>query len=366
MPDADQFRKYLSAILAPILALILSSSATVNAVNPIETATSPCESLAGKDIQFIVSSKPGGAYDTYARLLQPFLEQALSANIRIVNRAEAGGAVAALNLRDGRPDGTILGLLNAPGLMVAAVVGSEQAVDPATELSVLARVVDDRYVVFSAAESSIANVADLYLSSASGPILIGVRDVGSSNFLVTPIMADLLGLDLAPVSGYSSSGARILAAIRGEVDIIIRNYDSVRRYIKSGELLPLLQINGSPVDGSRNVPSLFAEASADSRRNITGKSAADVGEDLGKLDAIVSSGRVIVAPPNLPDSLQSCIGDILQEILHDETMAQAAQGAGLRIASASREEARDNIRDAAEALQHFRPLLNKSIASMRN
>ena len=46
-----------------------------------------CKLLAGQTVNWIVPSKPGGGYDAYSRLLQPFLEEHLKARIVIANHA---------------------------------------------------------------------------------------------------------------------------------------------------------------------------------------------------------------------------------------------------------------------------------------
>ena len=68
----------------------------------------PCRELAGATLRWIVTSAPGGGYDTYSRLLEPHLERELGARIQIENRPGAGGIVGAMAIRDAPADGRTL------------------------------------------------------------------------------------------------------------------------------------------------------------------------------------------------------------------------------------------------------------------
>ncbi|MCU0989769.1 MAG: tripartite tricarboxylate transporter substrate-binding protein, partial [Xanthomonadales bacterium] len=184
-------------------------------------------------------TRPGGGYDAYSRLLQPFLERALSARIVIENRPEAGGIVGALAIRDAAPDGRTLGIINASGLLAARAGDAGRAPDPASDFTVLASIVSNHVVLFSGRDSGIADVASLLRVAQTRPIVAGVRDAGSSSFYALPIAAALLGFDYELVTGYVGSASRTLAVMRGEVDIVVATFDSVQGPVRDGELVPL-------------------------------------------------------------------------------------------------------------------------------
>ena len=51
-----------------------------------QMAAADCPSLTNKTIRWVVPNKPGGGYDAYSRLLQPFMEQQLDVRIVMENR----------------------------------------------------------------------------------------------------------------------------------------------------------------------------------------------------------------------------------------------------------------------------------------
>ena len=62
-----------------------------------------CSQLEGKKIRWIVPNAPGGGYDTYSRLIEPFFEKALMAEITIDNIVGAGGMVGAKTIKEADP-----------------------------------------------------------------------------------------------------------------------------------------------------------------------------------------------------------------------------------------------------------------------
>ncbi len=264
------FHPRRSAVTPAALAWILAG--WLIAVESAPAAPASCAMLSGSTMRLIVPHNPAGGYDAYARLLQPFLEKELHATIVVDNRPGAGGLIGAAAVLDAAPDGRTLGILNAAGLLAARL--DQQAPDPATDFTVVARLLSNRTVLVTAQNSGVRSLDDLLRLSARRSIIIGVRDAGSASFFTVPVVASLVGLNYELVTGYDGNAARALAAIRGEVDLLVQNLDSVQRLIADGELRPLLQLAGTR-PGARpgpneallvNVPVLDGETGVAQRR----------------------------------------------------------------------------------------------------
>ncbi len=337
-------------------------------------AATSCSSLSGEPVLWVVPSKPGGGYDAYSRLLQPFMEKALNVHIRIENRSAAGGVVGAMAIRDAQADGRTLGIINAPGLLAANMLPNAPAPDPRQDFTILGKVAEQHVVMLTGKHSGISDINSLLAISRTRPILAGIRDAGSSNFITLPITASLLGMDYAVVTGYVGSGARTLAALRGEVDVIFLNMDSARRYIASNELVPLLQITDPPniglSDESRSlltgVPVLSGEQGV-ARRQIdtTGLTMEDVEAGAVALARIFAAGRLVVAPRNLPDTVSHCIATALEDVMANPEFLQAASKANLGINSENAEGARKLLSLAAAELDKFQPEIRAAIGEAR-
>ena len=257
IPDRNRFR--LNFALALLLTLIATQASAAG------EASTGCAALAGKTIRWYVPTQPGGGYDAYSRLLQPFLERRLSARLLIENLPDAGGIVAAMTVRDAVADGTTLGIINASGLLAAHAVETQLAPDPATDFSILGQITANHVVVFTGRDAGLKDIDDLLRVAQSRPIVVGVRDVGSAGFFGVPVLAELLGIKYALVSGYVGSPARTLAVMRGEIDIFLGNLDSLDGQMQAGELTPLLQLTPSAGSGE-DIPELGGPDGIASRR----------------------------------------------------------------------------------------------------
>ena len=324
-----------------------------------------CAPLEGASVRWVVPSRPGGGYDAYSRLLQPFLEQNLNVQIRIENRPEAGGVVGAQAIRDAVPDGNTLGLINASGLLAARAIEDGLAPDPTTDFTILGQVVSNQSVVFTGTASGLRDIDDLLIAAQSRPIVVGVRDAGSTSLYSVPVTAALLGIDYALVSGYVGSAARTMALIRGEVDIIVGNYDSLKGQVRAGELIPLLQLTAL-LDGELDIPQLGGpEGLARHRAGLTVRTPQQAEQAASDLAVIVGAGRLVVAPRGLPGSLSDCLDTELGEILKSAELLQAADRAQLSIHYQNSASAHQSLMAGARGVDQFRDLISAAIRHAR-
>jgi tripartite-type tricarboxylate transporter receptor subunit TctC len=331
----------------------------------ISPSQAGCAGLDGDSLRWIVPSRPGGGYDAYSRLLQPFIEDELGSRIIIENRPEAGGIVGAAAIRDAEADGRTLGLVNASGLLAANAVTGGTAPNPATDFRILGSVVSNHLVMFTGRDSGISSLSELLDQAQSRPVVAGVRDAGSSSFYAVPVAADLLGFDYELVTGYVGSAARTLAAMRGEVDVVFGHFDSVESQVEAGELLPLLQLttaSGSGVD----VPRLAgAEGEAARRAVELGRSPEEAAAAAAALAAVVGAGRLVVGPPALPEPLAACLESALWRVMTGEELAAAARRAQLGIDPLDAAAARLQVLEAEAALPRFEPLVQAAVEQAR-
>jgi len=335
------------------------------------SAAADCATLSGQTIRWLVPSKPGGGYDLYSRLLQPFLEQRLNTQIVIENRPEAGGIVAAIVVRDAAADGRTVGIINASGLLAASIISDNPVPEPLQDFTIIARVVSNSMFLFTGQDSGITNIRNLLQVSATRPIVVGVRDVGSASFVAAPITASILGLNYTVVTGYIGSTARALAAMRGEVDVIIQNLDSVRRFVDTGELVPLLQISGpaaarQSLQLSDQVPGLGGPGGlVEQGLTVPGATTMDAERAAAALSVIISAGRLIVAPVGLAKSTRTCLQATLLSVLQSVELQNAADKAGLTIQAAEATKAREDIQASERHMSDFAVLVRSAIEQAR-
>jgi len=326
-----------------------------------------CDALADQTIRWVVPSKPGGGYDAYSRLIQPFLERQLAARIVIENRPEAGGIVGAVAIRDARKDGRTIGIINASGLLAAHLAGRNTVPDPSADFTILARIVTNRMVLFTGQNSGIPDIESLLRKSNETPIVVGVRDAGSASFFAFPIAAQYLGLDYWMVTGYVGSTSRVLAVLRGEVDVILQTLDSVMPYVNSGELLPLLWVTGAPEVGqqalSSPVPTLddlervvLAPVAMKSPAAASGQKI-----EADAVSALMRAGRLVVAPSHLPAPVEACLQSSVLAVLQSVDIQQTASEADLTLEPADAGAARADVEASKQQMRPYVPLVRAAI-----
>jgi tripartite-type tricarboxylate transporter receptor subunit TctC len=293
----------------------------------------------------------GGGYDAESRLIEPFLERRLNAEVVIENMPGASGIVGARAIASAPPDGRTVGIVGAPGLLVATLTGAPGSPD-LSAFPVLGRVSRSWHVWATGRDSSLKSLDDALAAARKKPLVFGLSEVTGVNFVSAGVTASLLGAAVTMVPGFEGSQAAALAAVRGDVDLVSFDFEAIRGLIASGELRPLLQIGERPVDSHAslaNVPVLSALA----RDQPT----------TTALIEVISAGRLVVAPPGMDATLASCLDRALNETLMSAELRAAATRA---LDVATGEEARAGVVAATRDLQLLKAPLQHALAAVRS
>ncbi|MFM1815698.1 MAG: hypothetical protein RLZ98_2393 [Pseudomonadota bacterium] len=179
-------------------------------------AETPAEFYKGKAVTLIISSSPGGGYDTLGRLIAKHLSKNVPGepNIVVKNMPGAGGIIATNYLYSNAPsDGTTIGGVqnNTP---LEPLYGTKQARydaqkfnwlgSPSTETGLL--------LVWN-------SVAVKTLEAAKKTeIAVGSSGANSTPSFYARLMNEVLGTKLKIVLGYKGQNEAFLAMERGEID----------------------------------------------------------------------------------------------------------------------------------------------------
>jgi tripartite-type tricarboxylate transporter receptor subunit TctC len=308
----------------------------------------------------------GGGYDTYSRLIEPFYEKRLGAEIIIENVPGGGGMVGANQIKGAPPDGLALGVLNAPGLLVAALTGETEAPNPAQDFTILGRVTRNQVIWATGHRSPFQTIDDVLVEGQKRPILFAVTEVASISFVNVAVISSWFGFNTEFVTGFPGSREKTLAAMRGEVDVVSFTFESLLDRVEAGDLRPLLQISHEPISSHPSLAGvpvlagdqgLAAQRAAEAGRNVEEATA-----DALALTNILGAGVLVVAPPGLEAGLFRCLEQQLHETLTDPDFKTAA-GRSLDIAGAAAAQA--EIQTAAGRTAKFVPIVREAIKKVR-
>jgi tripartite-type tricarboxylate transporter receptor subunit TctC len=276
-----------------------------------------CAELAGARIRWVVSNAPGGGYDAETRLLEPYLERRLGADIVVDNQPGAGGITGARAIASAQPDGRTLGTISVPGLLVATLLGTTEAPDPSRDFTVLARISRSWHVWAAGEKSPLRSIEDVIARSATRPVGFAIDEAGSASLVGIAETAALLGIGVDLIDGFAGTRSACLAAIRGDVDLVCFNYDTMRDLIASGDLRPLLQVSTAPIVPDKVLKGVPVLGGA--RGLAVARATANA------LIHVIGGGRIVVAPAHLPSALAECLSGVLYATLTSAELGPAGR-----------------------------------------
>lgn len=320
-----------------------------------------CRDLPGGNVRWIVPFSPGGGFDTYSRLLAPFIEDRLGRALAIDNVSGAGGLVGSKAIRDAVPDGLSLGVINAGGLMVASLGNDADVPVPVRDFAILGRVADQRYVWVVAQDSSLATIEEVIAAGEAGsPAVLGIQDAGSASFVAGVLAATVAGIELDYVAGYRSSSDRVLALLRGEIDLSGAPFETYLKSIEAGDVRPVLQVSEAPISehpSLEGVPVL--KDLAVRRAAVTGIDPDQAATDASTVAELTGAGLILVAPAGLAPDLVQCWRDAIAGALADPDFREAAMQAGRSVNSLGGEAVARLLDDIAGRLEPFAAVIDE-------
>jgi tripartite-type tricarboxylate transporter receptor subunit TctC len=290
-----------------------------------------------RDIAFVIPDGPGGGFDSYVRAIAPAMEAALPRKVNIVptNVPGAGGARAASEIFRARPDGTMIGIFNVPGITVQQMRGAGGF--DLDKFTWLGRAGEDHYALAVGANSPLTSIADLKALSQTRPIKFTSTGPAGTAYTATQIAAHLLGLRAQLITGYKGSSDYVVAAIRGDGDAVITALPLLRR-MAAGNTLRIV-------------------ASFEAQSTVPGvPDAQALGQpELGRL----AVERLVAGPPGLPDDIKATIAKALSDAMKTPQLAAWAKTADADLSPATPEEAAAILREQTAFVRKWQGVLPK-------
>jgi len=275
-----------------------------------------------KNIDFIIPFGPGGGFDRTVRLIAPFMEKHLPNKVEVLpkNVAGAGGMRGMTTVYRAKPDGYAIAIANMPGAALPSVLGEPVEYD-VHKFTWIARLATAEYIMAASPKSGIKSVADL--KTLGHPVKFTATDVASTSYTSTVIMAAVMGFPVKHLVGYTGSTEFIVAAVRGDGEATVAPVASLRQFLQSGDLIPILT-----TEEKSSLPNIPTVASV-GYPELTG----------------LAVDRYVVGPPGLPAAIARALSDALTKAMANPELVAAAEkakepfaGLGLSEAKASAEK----------------------------
>lgn len=289
------------------------------------------KSYPSKNIVWIVSSAPGGGFDTYARAISPYLSKYLPNNVNVIikNVTGAGGLKGATQIFYSKPDGYTIGYIYYPGIAIIQM-DTDIGFDP-NKLVPIGQIAVDAQGLFVSAKSKLKTLADL---QKKAPLRILTQPKGVTMYSYNIISTKLFNLKSKFVTGYRGGSAVATGLMRGDGDMGVLNLTNFFRYVKSGDLRVVLTYTEKRHPLTPDAPSIA---------------------ELGYPKATVcKSWKVLFGPPGLPADITKTIHAALKKSLEDPKLQAWAAKANRPLAYLDGQTAWKDLLDVFKVYKQYR------------
>jgi tripartite-type tricarboxylate transporter receptor subunit TctC len=307
--------------IRPILLLLRGVAGSIAIFSSL-TVTCAEEPFKGKEITLHVGSGPGGAYDTYGRLLARHFGRHIPGNPKLIVSNMPGAAgrrminfIYNVAPNDGRAIGTGLSTLAFDPLMGEA---SSFVAQKLTWIGSAHRETTACIVWHSSPFHSIEDAKTRTMAvGASGP--------SSTDSIYPNVLSHLFGMKFKVISGYASSPEMSLAIERGELDgrcgLTWSSLQSVNaNWIKDRKVRILLQFALDRNPALKDVPTVLDLARNDEDRQI-----------LTLWAAPNTMGRPYFAPPGMASERTDMLRRAFDATMMDPAYIADAEQMGLGV-----------------------------------
>jgi tripartite-type tricarboxylate transporter receptor subunit TctC len=282
----------------------------------------------GKTVRLVVGSSAGGGYDTYARLIAPYLAKALATTIVVENQPGAGGLTALERVNRAEPDGTTLMLVHGVAASFAQLFSPAGNRFDLTKMSHLGMVsnASRMWVVGPNVQFKSLAQARAMGRQMIWPAISPLDGIGDG----AAFTCAALKLDCKIVMGYPGTSEAALAVVRGEADSIYLSDISAQNFTREGQNHALYSLARTRTPLYPDVPTIYEQNSVD-----------EDGQWLLDYRATIETlGRILIAPPGVSPTRLATLRAAVNAALTDRALIAEGERTKFYISYGDAEETR--------------------------
>jgi len=205
----------------------------------LATGALAAQTYPDRPVRIIVPFPPGGLNDTVARLIQPYLENALAQPVIVDNRPAASGIVGTEAVAKAAPDGTAL-LMVASSHTVIPATNSKLPYDAERDLQPIVMVGTNPLLFLVNAKVPATSLGQFVALAKASPGTLNYASPGaaSQNHLVIELFSRAAGIKLQHIP-YRGGAPAIMATVAGEAAFTVMSPLASLPQIESGNLRAL-------------------------------------------------------------------------------------------------------------------------------
>ncbi len=302
---------------------------TVAALALTGPATAQDNFFEGEKITYIITTDPGGGYDTYGRLVAKYLEKHLPGSQVIVQNIPGAGHIVGTNtLYAAEPDGLTIGSFNT-GLINSQLLGREGIQFDLAQMSWIGKAATDTRSLVVSKDCPYQSIEAM--RGATEPVKMAAAGVGSAAYIDTILIAEALDLDFEVIPGFDGNEGE-MSMMRGEVCAQIGSTSSLAPFVENGHGKFILQVGGESEEG---VPQARDLATDERGRSI-----------IALIDALSEISRLTAGPPGIPEDRLQVLRDAYMAALTDPELLAEAEKLDIPIEQASGADVEERVKAA--------------------
>jgi tripartite-type tricarboxylate transporter receptor subunit TctC len=328
--------------VAPSVAPTSAPSAGASA--PASVGAVDCGDYPNKDIELVIPASPGGGFDTWARLIAPYMEENLPGEAKVlpVNLPGAGIMLGTTEVYGAEPDGYTIGITEPGEIATQQLVGGTDV--DTNAFSAIGRLTVSPELVVVAADSEHDTIEDVLAAGAATPQKLAMAGLAA----VQVVSLDALQLPYTTVRHEGSSEA-VLSIVRGDTDFAIFTLTSLTDDVEAGDVKPILIIGTRPQEGDPSFEIVKDTPTLDEKTGVEG------------LGSALEQHRILVAPPETPDCVVTMLEQAMLTSLENPELQGQLDEAGLQAIPKNAAETQEIMAGVLGGLEPFVELLRTNL-----
>jgi tripartite-type tricarboxylate transporter receptor subunit TctC len=307
----------------------------------------------GKTLTIVVPYGPGGGYDTWARLVAPYLKQFLgAAEVKVENRPGGGGLVGTNAVYSAKADGLTIGDTNAAGDVFAEMAKAPGVHFETAKFNWLARPDDDPHIIAVHPNSPYKTFNDIIALKGGKTVLRCLATGrGSSDYNSAVIAMNAFHVPFLMVAAFKGSHAEKATFIAGGGDTISVSASDIAHLGSKARVVVL-----TASEPFAKLPGIPTVVQAAEQQKLSAKTI----DALKIMSSVMDMGHAFFAPPGVPAArLAALRAGFAKTFQNKEFLAKAAK-AGLYAGYQPAATLEQSTANAFKHIDELKPYLKTS------
>src|SRR5215510_13910121 len=241
--SAPSRHRTIAVCLAALAALLLSRDGHAQA-------------YPDRPISYIVPSSPGSSPDIVGRIMAEALAKILGQPIVVMNRAGAGGTIAAAAAAKANPDGYTILQANT-NHSFSQTFYKNLGYNLEQDFVPVGRFASAFYIVTARPWLGVRTLPELIAKAKAAPGKLNYASggIGAATFIVTEVLKAQAGIDLVHVP-YAGGGPALASILAGVTDIYGSPYATAKPFVDEGKLVGLAVTSAARIPYVPDVPTV--------------------------------------------------------------------------------------------------------------